>query len=86
VKQGKIYKFQEKCFIIKRRSFAANSNASIIKETLTMRLELLPHEERPAVLWEPSRCGGCCCVVEDEYRCVVDRRGYVCTMWAPSII
>jgi hypothetical protein len=27
-----------------------------------MRLDLLPHEARPVVFWEPSRCSGCCSV------------------------
>jgi hypothetical protein len=57
VKQGKIYKFQEKCFIIKRRSFAANSNASIIKETLTMSLDYVPHEARLVVPFGSGCCG-----------------------------
>jgi hypothetical protein len=40
--------------VIKKGFFATYSNASIIKVTLTMILDLLPHEGRPAVLWDQA--------------------------------
>jgi hypothetical protein len=50
--QGEIRKniyFPRKHSIIKKRLFATCSNASNIKVTLTMRLDLLPHEARHVV-------------------------------------
>jgi hypothetical protein len=58
--------FPSKCSIIKKGIFATWLNASNIKVTLTMRLDLLPHEARHVVFWELGRCSGHYSVVNDD--------------------
>jgi len=40
-------------------------NDSNIKVTLTMRLNLLPHEAIPSIFWEPGWCNGRCFTAND---------------------
>jgi hypothetical protein len=61
-----MYNFQANVFIIKKGLFVTCSNDSIIKMTLTMRLDLIPHEARPVVLCGPSWCGRHYYIVDDE--------------------
>jgi hypothetical protein len=58
---------QENVFIIKKGLFATFSKASIIKVTVNMRLDLLPHEEILVVLSRPRWCGGNFYVVVKEW-------------------
>jgi hypothetical protein len=59
----KVIQFPSKFSIIKRGLFATCLNASNIKVTLSMRLDLLPHEARPSLFCGPSQCVGRCYAV-----------------------